>query len=133
MFGWRWYWAGQEKKISSEHAQLLRQISAYAESEVIVRKLDSRLKSAQDFWTSRGKAADSAASVLDEGITVTGWEYFANEEGIRQTVSVSAGEKEKIISLVTKLAALFPQVSYEEIKWTDKDGWQSEVMLGGSL
>lgn len=125
--GWTWFSSGQQVKVSSDLADLRKQVAAKSEAEVVVRNVDSRSKEVLAFVKGRSKMAEVGASFLAEDIRVEKWNY---QMGGENKVKVGAENTDSIQTYVARLTEEYDRVWLDSLDWSEEFGWVATVNVG---
>jgi len=125
--GWTWFSSGQQVKVSSELADLRKQVSTKSEAEVVVRNVDTRSKEVLAFLKSRSKMAEVGKSFLAEEVKVEKWDY---QLGGENRVKVGAENTDVLQGYVAGLVEKYDRVWMDSVEWSEEFGWVATINVG---
>lgn len=129
-FGWRYYWDERDKNKLEDLGGISEQVAAMANTEVLVRKLDNRVKITSEFMKSRPDVYKAAKNLDDPRVKVVSWTY-AKETG--QNAGLSGANVEILSEFSRELSGKYISAQINQSTWNKDIGWVSKVQLGGAI
>jgi hypothetical protein len=126
--GWWAFWSSKGNSASTKVTNLENQVKEYADSENLIRRLDSKSRDVNAFILGRESVVSLSSPFISDLAKVTGWTY---QIGSYQVVKVEASSTDKINQYSQWLTAYYSQVKLDRVWWQPSSGWVAEIALGG--